>query len=80
MKLLEEQAHAAKGASSSARWMACPGSVVLEKFFHNEDTPYSREGSLCHALAERCLNTGEDPVNYLYNTQSDFEIMEMEDG
>ena len=75
MKLLKDQpAHAAKGASGAERWMACPGSVALEALFEDQDSPFAAEGSLAHALAETCLLTGEELINYLYWTQSDFDI------
>lgn len=76
LNLFKDQAHAYKSASGSPRWLACPGSVALEKFFHEESSEYADEGTLAHALGERCLNTGEDPINYLYSTQSDFQILE----
>lgn len=75
MKLLNEKAHAEKGASGASRWLACPGSVALEKFFHEQSSVFADEGTLAHSLGERCLDTGEDPINYLFKTQSDFDIL-----
>lgn len=51
--------HAALGASSAARWKACPGSVrLINRLPDNErnpSSPYAEEGQCAHALAERVL-------------------------
>lgn len=44
--------HAKLSASGSTRWMACPGSVVLESLFEDEGSPYAEEGTKAHAVAE----------------------------
>jgi hypothetical protein len=63
----QEQAHAILGASAAYRWMACPGSVRLSKEVGFEDTssPYAREGTAAHAVAEKCLSSGLDPEFYV---------------
>lgn len=54
-------AHARLSASSSERWMACPGSVRLAEMLPPEpSSPYAAEGSAAHAFAERCLREGMD--------------------
>jgi len=60
--------HAALGASSSHRWINCPGSVRLyEKLEQVEGQPseHAIEGSAAHALAERCLKMEKLPSTYL---------------
>jgi len=44
-------AHARLSPSGAHRWMACPGSVVLEAEYPDESSSYAREGSAAHELA-----------------------------
>lgn len=46
------RAHALLSASSAARWLACPPSAVAAEAYTNEDTEYTREGTLAHEVAE----------------------------
>lgn len=48
-------AHALLGASSSERWMRCPGSVAACKDLEDGGSKYAAEGTAAHALAEYCL-------------------------
>lgn len=48
-------AHALLGASSSERWMRCPGSVAASKGIIDNGSKYAAEGTAAHALAEHCL-------------------------
>lgn len=52
--------HAKLSPSGASRWMACPGSVVLEAGRPDEDSVFAAEGTAAHILASRCLveNTG----------------------
>ncbi len=58
--------HSALGASSSERWMNCPGSVALTRVvrasgeFAEDDPDYRRDGTEAHALAAYCLTHGVD--------------------
>lgn len=47
--------HARLGPSGAKKWMACPGSVVLEAAFPNMSSKYADEGTACHDVAARCL-------------------------
>jgi hypothetical protein len=47
--------HAELGASSSGRWMACPGSVPLSRPYEGRQSIYAAEGHVAHALAEADL-------------------------
>lgn len=47
--------HARLGPSSSKRWMACPGSIILEAQYPNTSTSYADEGTACHEISARCL-------------------------
>ena len=53
----EERAHATLGASSSKRWINCPGSVRLSEPFPDTTSKYAIEGTLAHGLGEICLST-----------------------
>lgn len=57
--------HSTLGASSSHRWLECPGSIRLSKGMPNESSVYAREGSCAHAIAEMCLTNGKDAIDYL---------------
>jgi len=48
-------AHAKLSPSGAHRWMACPGSVVLEAAFPDQSSSYAREGTVAHDLAARVL-------------------------
>lgn len=47
--------HALLSPSASARWIACPPSARLEAREPEKDTPFTREGTIAHALAESLL-------------------------
>ena len=51
-------AHAKLSASSSARWLSCPGSVQATENLPNPSSKYALEGSAAHELGEICLKTG----------------------
>ena len=46
------RAHALLSASSAARWLACPPSAIAAEAYPNEDTEFTREGTLAHEVAE----------------------------
>lgn len=47
-----ERAHALLSASSAHRWLACPPSAVAAEAYPDQDTEYTREGTLAHEVAE----------------------------
>ena len=51
-------AHSHIGASSSHRWMACPGSVNLSQGMARASSAFAMEGTAAHRLAEMCLRDG----------------------
>lgn len=58
--------HSHIGASSAARWLACPGSVRLYKeLTQRRATIYAATGTVAHELCERCLTEGTEPLDYL---------------
>lgn len=58
------RAHAVLGASSSHRWMECPGSIGLSEGLENIQTEFAREGSAAHQVAEDCLKQGVDAEHF----------------
>lgn len=44
--------HALLSASSAHRWLACPPSAVVAEAYPDQDTDFTREGTLAHEVAE----------------------------
>lgn len=57
--------HAELSPSSAHRWIACPGSVALCRGLPDEGSSFAREGTIAHALAQRCLTDGTDAAAHL---------------
>lgn len=58
--------HSHIGASSAARWLACPGSVrMYAQLAERKATIYAATGTVAHELCERCLLDGTEPLDYL---------------
>jgi hypothetical protein len=59
--LLMPGVHLTFGGSSAARWLACPGSVVLcSTLPPQQENAAMAEGTRAHALLEHCLRERED--------------------
>lgn len=56
------RAHALLSASSAARWLACPPSAFAAAAYPNEETPYTREGTVAHEVAEAVASGKETPT------------------
>ncbi len=52
-----ELAHSKLGASSSDRWMTCPGSVKLSEGIPSRSSAFAEEGTLAHEIAAEALTT-----------------------
>ena len=58
-------AHAILGASSSKRWMMCPGSVKQSSSVPNgPSSKYAEQGTAAHTLGEMCLEKMVDPREF----------------
>ena len=55
-----DREHALLSASSAHRWLACPPSAVAAEAYPDQDTEFTREGTLAHVIAE-FVARGEDP-------------------
>lgn len=69
--------HAILGASSSHRWMECPGSIRLADPLPDDETSiYAAEGTVAHEIGETCLREGEPATAHIGETheQDGFEI------
>ena len=62
-------AHATLSPSSAARWMTCPGSVVMCRDLPDDSSWYADEGTDAHELAAMCLEgldeEAQDPRSYI---------------
>lgn len=67
---MTEAAHARFSPSSAHRWMACPGSMVLEQAYPDKSSGYAAEGSLAHMIAAMCLETNGNPHDYIGTTHT----------
>lgn len=61
---MTKPAHSVLGASSSERWMACPGSIRLSRDIPRQSSIYAAEGTAAHWLADQCLKTGREPREF----------------
>lgn len=58
-----KRAHALLSASSAHRWLACPPSALIAEMYPQQDTDFTREGTLAHEVAEiiaRARTEGRD--------------------
>ena len=73
--------HSPLGASSSERWIECPGSVTLTKSVfvpEDEDPEYCRQGTRAHELGAFCLTQDRDAWEVL--SEQGFEDITAETG
>lgn len=68
--------HSRFGASSSERWLNCPGSVRASEGCHDEPSVYAQEGTALHAVAALCLTNEQDALEYVDRTIEGVDIDE----
>jgi hypothetical protein len=62
----QEKVHSKIGASSAYRWFACPGSVSLASTMPKQPSSvYAAEGTAAHELADMCLSSDTDAIEYV---------------
>lgn len=67
--------HSEHGASISARWMNCHGSVRLARLVPAGGTNAAAErGTALHEVAALCLTNGQDAIEYVGRTVNGIEI------
>ena len=60
--------HAKLSPSSADRWTQCTASVAAQHGIPNASSDASRDGTMCHQIAEEVIRDGADPHNYLGRT------------
>jgi hypothetical protein len=83
---MADLSHSPLGASSSERWIACPGSVTfIDKMralqaegiaAQDDDPEYRREGTAAHAVAASCLQSGADAWEFAGQTVEGVSVTE----
>jgi hypothetical protein len=63
--------HAKLSPSSAVRWMTCPGSVTLSEGIEDKSSSNADEGTMMHAFAAKCLETGTDAAGYVGQTDKE---------
>lgn len=70
-----ERAHAILGASSSKRWLQCPGSIrMIAQAPESKPSAYAELGTAAHDLSEKCLLEGKDAIDYIGKKINGFEV------
>lgn len=59
-----ERAHSELGASSCPRWWNCPASVRLQRGQPDNAGPEAQKGTAAHEVAEMCLRSGQDAIEF----------------
>jgi hypothetical protein len=57
--------HAKFSPSAAHRWIACPGSLVMEKGLPNTSSVHADEGTAAHFLASECLEQNRNATDFL---------------
>lgn len=76
----EDIEHSVLGASSSSRWMACPGSIGLTAKLRGEGVGLreaglpARLGTAAHTLGAACLNANREPWEFCGQQIDDFVV------
>ena len=78
---MAEKSHSILGASSSHRWLPCPGSIRLSEGLPNTTSEYAAEGTAAHELGHMCLMDDTNALDHLgevikVNEQFSFPVTE----
>ena len=60
--------HAKLSASSSHRWLHCPGSIKAEEGYADSSSEHANEGSAAHFIGETCLEFEQQASEFLGQT------------
>jgi len=69
--------HALLSASSAHRWLNCPPSAVAAEMYPQQDTEYTREGTMAHEVAEAVVTIHREGKQASDYTWEDFVTAEM---
>lgn len=62
---LEQNKHSSKPPSGAFQWTGCPGSLAVEATMpEGPSSEFAMLGTAAHALIERCLNEGLNPIYF----------------
>jgi hypothetical protein len=50
----------------------------MEDKFANSSSEFADEGTLAHSLGAQCLHTGDDPEEYMFHIQDQFNVVELQ--
>ena len=64
-----DREHALLSASSAHRWLECPASAVAAEAYPEQDTEFTREGTLAHEVAEAMCNNSHARFDALLKTE-----------
>lgn len=65
---MEPKTHTILSASSSHRWLACPGSIRMSAGIEPKTSAYAKEGTAAHNVADMCFRSGKNASAFLGNT------------
>jgi hypothetical protein len=63
-----DRAHSELSASATYRWWECPGSVAASRGIARTSNIAADEGTAAHELAQMCLTSGQDCIEYVSRT------------
>jgi hypothetical protein len=72
--MTEQPQHSPFGASVAHRWTVCHGSVKAQQGIDEEPSVWALEGTAGHTVAARCLESGQDAIEYAARIVDGVEI------
>lgn len=60
-----QRAHCRLGGSATYRYINCPASILASEGLPDSVSEYAREGTAAHELAQMCLESGQDAIEFI---------------